>query len=136
MRGFLLDTDTCIEFLKGKYKLDKKVRAVGTDACFISSLTLAELYFGAFNSSNQKRHLQQVARITELFRIISTNSVERRFGMEKARLPKIGRLIPDFDLMIGSTAVEHDLVLVTNNVKHHERIDEIVIENWIQMAQS
>ena len=40
-------------------------------------------------------------------------------------------LIDDFDMLIGATALKHDMVLVTENVKHLSHVPGIVIENWI-----
>ena len=51
---------------------------------------------------------------------------------KNARLRKIGRTIDDFDLLIGSTAVELNLTIVTNNVAHFENISNIKLENWIK----
>jgi tRNA(fMet)-specific endonuclease VapC len=53
------------------------------------------------------------------------------FAHEKARLSKSGMIIPDFDLLIGATAIANDLILVTNNEKHFSRLEGITIENWI-----
>ena len=53
------------------------------------------------------------------------------FGKNKAILRREGLLIDNFDLLIGSTAVAHNCVLVTDNVKHLSRIPDIEIENWI-----
>ena len=52
------------------------------------------------------------------------------FAQEKVRLRKEGNLIPDFDLIIGCSAVANNTIIVTNNVKHLERIKGIKIENW------
>lgn len=41
-------------------------------------------------------------------------------------------MISDFDLLIGSTAIANDLILITENVKEFERISGIEIENWVQ----
>jgi len=41
-----------------------------------------------------------------------------------------GNIIDDFDLLIGSTAIVNDMILVTNNEKHFERLNHIKIENW------
>lgn len=54
------------------------------------------------------------------------------FGDNKAYLKKQGNLIDDFDLLIGSIAVACDLIMVTEHVKHLERIPKIQIENWIK----
>lgn len=44
--------------------------------------------------------------------------------------------IDDFDLMIGATALSHDFVLVTENVKHLGRIQGVEIENWIERSKN
>lgn len=53
------------------------------------------------------------------------------FAMQKARLRKEGKLIDDFDLLIGCTAKVTQCTLVTENIKHLKRIENIRIENWI-----
>ena len=49
---------------------------------------------------------------------------------------KLGLLIADFDLLIGATAVYHELVLVTNNTKHFERMQSLRLENWMQDSET
>ena len=56
MKQYLLDTNICIYYLKGLYDLDKKVKEVKIDNCFISEITLAELKFGVENSSNPSKN--------------------------------------------------------------------------------
>ena len=53
-------------------------------------------------------------------------------GKEKARLRKAGIMISDFDLLIGCTSVENDLIMVTENIKEYKRIYDIKIENWVK----
>jgi tRNA(fMet)-specific endonuclease VapC len=48
----------------------------------------------------------------------------------KTRLRQKGTLIEDFDLLIAATALNNNLVLVTNNVDHFTRIEKLQIENW------
>jgi len=54
------------------------------------------------------------------------------YAKEKARLRKAGKLIDDFDILIGVTAVSNNLILVTENEKHLSRISKVKIENWIK----
>jgi tRNA(fMet)-specific endonuclease VapC len=54
------------------------------------------------------------------------------YAKEKAKLRKTGKLIDDFDILIGSTAVANNLILVTENEKHLVRISKVKIENWIK----
>jgi tRNA(fMet)-specific endonuclease VapC len=53
------------------------------------------------------------------------------YGKEKARLRKTGTMISDLDLFIGCTAIENDLIMVTENKSEFERISEIKLENWV-----
>jgi tRNA(fMet)-specific endonuclease VapC len=43
----------------------------------------------------------------------------------------MGKLISDFDLLIGCTAVENNLIMVTENIREFERIENIKLENWV-----
>ncbi len=54
-----------------------------------------------------------------------------RYAKEKVKLRKMGKPLHDeFDLLIGATAVENKLILVTDNKKDFDRLTGIKIENW------
>lgn len=53
----------------------------------------------------------------------------------KAQLRRAGLQIEEFDMLIGSSAVHHGYVMVTENVSHFERIPGIEIENWVERAK-
>ena len=57
------------------------------------------------------------------------------YAKEKAKLRKQGLLIDDFDILIGTTAVGNNMTMVTNNVAHLSRLDNIVIEDWTTLAK-
>ena len=86
--------------------------------------------YGAANSSNFEKHTQEVDKMEELFSVIPIYGVLDEFAKEKSRLKKAGNLIPDFDLLIGVTSTMNNLVLVSNNVKHLGRINNVNLENW------
>jgi len=127
---YLLDTDISIFFLKGKYSIKDKILEVGIANCYISEITIAELKYGAEKSSNFEKHSKEVDKIEELFKVIPIYNSLDNFAKEKVRLQKMGNLIPDFDLLIGITALTNHLIMVSNNEKHLKRIDGINIENW------
>ena len=56
------------------------------------------------------------------------------YAKEKAKLRRQGLLIDDFDILIGATAVANDMVMVTNNVVHLNRLDKITIEDWTTLS--
>ncbi|MBR1466220.1 MAG: type II toxin-antitoxin system VapC family toxin [Bacteroidaceae bacterium] len=130
-KGFLLDTNICIFLLKNKYKVREKIVEVGTDRCFVSEISLAELYYGASKSDRKTERLKDVEFIENIFQILPVYPVLHLYGDNKIFLEREGKRIDDFDLLIGTTAVANKLVMVTDNVSHLERIPNIQIENWI-----
>jgi len=130
MKRFLLDTDTCIHFFRGKHGIVDKIEEVRKDNCFVSEITIAELFFGAANSRKPKQHFAEVEAFEHSFTVIPIYDVLKAYGEEKVRLRKAGTPIAEFDLLIGITAKEHGLVLVTGNTKHFEKIKDISLEDW------
>ncbi len=129
---FLLDTDICIFFLQGKYDLKSKIDEAGLENCCVSEITIAELKYGAENSENVERHSREVSQIENLFTTVPIYSSLNRFAKEKVVLKRRGELLPDFDILIASTALANDLILVSNNEKHMKRFADLSLENWSQ----
>jgi len=128
---FLLDTNICIHFFRGKYNLSEKLFDVGIENCAISEITYAELVFGAENSKNPLKNHQLIESFVKELTILPIFNSIIRYGKEKTRLRKQGKMISDFDLLIACTAIENEMVMVTENVKEFERVSQIEIENWI-----
>jgi tRNA(fMet)-specific endonuclease VapC len=130
---YLLDTNTCIFFLRGKLKLDDIIREKGRENCFISEITVAELRYGAENSEHPKKSHDAVDAFIAGISIIPIYGSIRRYAKEKVRLRKTGKLIHDeFDLLIGATAIVNNLTLVTDNSKDFARLDGLKMENWFK----
>jgi tRNA(fMet)-specific endonuclease VapC len=128
---YLLDTNICIHFFRGRFNLSEKFISEGFDQFAISEITLAELVFGAENSSNPPANLQLIEDFSSQLTILPIFDAIHRYGKEKARLRKSGQMIGDFDLLIGCTAIENELILVTENISEFKRILGIQLENWI-----
>ena len=126
---YLLDTCVCIALLKKSPSVIQRLREVGTHNCKISDITLAELYFGAFKSGREK-HFNDVSEISKLFEKYPIQYT-RKYGEIRWELEKQGLRISDMDIFIAATALEEDIILVTGNVKHFERIPGLKIENWM-----
>ncbi|MBA0884015.1 type II toxin-antitoxin system VapC family toxin [Flavobacterium undicola] len=130
---YLLDTNICIFFLRGKLNLDEIIREKGKENCFISEITVFELRFGAENSENPSKSHKAVDLFVSGIAVIPIFGSVKKYAKEKVRLRKIGKPINDeFDLLIGVTSVENKLILVTDNGKDFENIDRIKIENWFR----
>ena len=130
---YLLDTNTCVFFLRGKLDLDELIKQKGRENCFISEITVFELRFGAENSEDISKSNKAVDNFIKGLTIIPIYGSVKRYAKEKVRLRKIGKPINDeFDLLIGVTSVENKLTLVTDNTKDFERIEGIKTENWFK----
>lgn len=129
---YLLDSNICIHFLRGKYRILDKLNKIGVENCAISEITLAELIFGAEKSNNPQKNNILIEKFVNKLSIIPIFEAIPKYGKEKARLQKLGIMISDFDLLIGCTSTENDMIMVTENVKEFERIEKIQIENWVE----
>jgi len=128
---YLIDTNIIVFFFRRKDDLIQKFKSVGIENCFISEITLAELQYGALCSQNPEKHLTKINRLLEDLSVLPISSCLDIFAKEKARLRKAGTMIDNFDLLIGTTtALANKLIMVTNNVKHFERLENIEIEDW------
>ncbi|MCC5920185.1 MAG: type II toxin-antitoxin system VapC family toxin [Cyclobacteriaceae bacterium] len=128
---YLLDTNICIHFLRGKFGLIEKFDQLSSDNLAISEITLAELIFGAENSKNPQKNLDLTEAFASQVLVLPIFSSIYLYAKEKVRLRSIGSMISDFDLLIGCTAVEKDLIMVTENLKEFQRISDIRLENWV-----
>ena len=131
MKQFLLDSDTCISFIRGNKNVKNNIALADVNCCFIYEITVAELRFGAERCNRREKEHGVVDLFCEKFTVLSITNVIRTFAVEKARLWNVGQTIADFDLLIGATALYHGLILVTNNTRHFERMPLLRLENWM-----
>jgi predicted nucleic acid-binding protein len=130
---YLLDTDTVIYSLKGEPAVKKNLREHFHDPMKMSVITLMELYYGAHKSQKIASNLAKIKTLEISFQIIPISEESAViFGMTKAQLEKAGSPLDDFDLIIASCALSNNLVLVTNNVRHFQRIEGLKLTNWTE----
>ena len=126
---YLIDTSACIAIIKGNRHVQKKVLDVGRHNCYVSEMTIAELYYGA-TKSGQEKHFEDVQNILKIFEIVPIFTSLRTYGQIKTLLEQKGQRIDEMDLLIGSTAIYNHMTIVTHNIKHLGRIPNIRIEDW------
>ncbi len=110
--------------------MQTKLDTIGFKACYISEITVAELKFGAKNSLQIAKNWEIVDEFISQIDILPIFGCLDFYAGEKARLRKLGTPIADLDLLIGASAVAHNLIMVTNNTSHFARIDQIILEDW------
>lgn len=130
---YLLDTNICVFFLRGKFHLNEILQEKGINNCCVSGITVLELRFGAENGANKEKLHKDLDAFVNGITVIPISGLEKRYATEKVRLRKMGKPMHDeFDLLIGVSAVENRLTLVTDNVKDFQNIEGIKIENWVR----
>jgi len=129
---YLLDTNICIYLFKGKFNIDKKIEKVGIQNCAISEITYAELIYGAEKSEHPIKNLAVIENFTNQISILPIFNAIKIFAKEKARLRQEGKIISDFDILIGATAISNKMKMVTRNVAEFKRLKNIKIENWVE----
>tara|TARA_R110000787_G_scaffold275411_1_gene383956 strand:- start:1844 stop:2200 length:357 start_codon:yes stop_codon:yes gene_type:complete len=101
-------------------------------ALCISTVTQAELIYGAMKSAHPESNLatieQFAARLTVLD--FDTNAAGH-YGDIRSTLEKQGNIIGPYDLMIAGHARSLGLTLVTNNMREFERVDGLRVEDWV-----
>ena len=129
---YLLDTNIIIFWLKDRYGIAQKITEVGAANCFVSEVSMAELRFGVECSAPEllEEKRKRLTSFLAYLQIVPFSVAIDLYAAEKARLRAAGETIPDFDLLIGATAVQQNLKMVTNNTKHLSKIQGISIEDW------
>jgi len=132
MTRYLIDSDILIYFLKGTPEVIERLTQISPDALHTSRINATELLYGAYNSARTEKNLAIIEPFLERFKILEFDSrASLFFAKEKARLKRLGTPIADMDLMIASIALAQGCVLITNNVKHFERVLGLEIERVI-----
>ncbi len=129
MKKYLIDSDILIYFLKGKQEVVQKLSQIPIDDLCISRINYTELIYGAYNSSKIDQNLKVIEPFLDSFKILEfTKTSSLIFAKEKARLKKNGNIIADMDLMTASIAIENDCTLISNNIKHFDRVKNLELE--------
>ncbi|TDB63745.1 PIN domain-containing protein [Arundinibacter roseus] len=135
MSYYLLDTNICVHFLKDEYEIKERIESVGLSSCFLSEITIAELLFGVENSlpTRKQSNLAKVKKLQTLYsgRILGIGPALHEDARQKTQIRKMGRTVGEFDLLIGSTAIVHELILVTRNTRDFENLSGIILESWV-----
>ena len=131
MPRYMLDTDTVSFALSGRGRVATHLLQHRPSEICISSITLAELRFGAEARRSRKLH-GLISTFVEAVAVVPLDQrAADRFAAVAASLARRGEPIGTFDTLIAAHALSLGLTLVTNNSKHFERVAGLKTENWI-----
>jgi tRNA(fMet)-specific endonuclease VapC len=128
----VLDTDVCVEILRGNAHVIEIRRQT---LCEVATtwVTACELAYGAAKSRSPTENHTLVSEFLATMSILGLNMrAAESFGQIKSVLERAGNILADADLMIAAITLAHGASLVTGNRRHYERIDGLRIEDWIR----
>lgn len=129
MAGYLLDTNVLISMFRNKGNVRRHILEADFSNCYVSEVSIAELFYGAAKGG-RKQNFEDVNNVLRQFEVLPIYPCLESYGHIKASLERQGKRIDDFDLLIGTTALQKGLIMVTANVSHLARIPNLVVENW------
>lgn len=134
MNQVLIDTDTLSFFFRGNENVVNKLQEYLTyyDKINISIISYYEILSG-LRFRDSKKILKSFIDFTEQCSILPLTKESTEISSDiYANLRKQGNPINDMDLLIAGIAVSNEMILVTHNSKHFNRIENLDIEDWIK----
>lgn len=136
MLRYLLDTNICIYVIKQRPAEVRERFNQHERHLAISSVTLAELLYGAEKSAQPAHNLQVVENFVARLEILPFDPrAAAHFGQIRATLAQAGTPIGPYDLMIAAQARSQGLTLVTHNLGEFERVPGLLVESWVSAAR-
>ena len=126
---YLIDSDVLINFLKGEEIAIKTIKKLQNKPLYISVISVGEILEGLLETKNMKK----LSSFKELLKTVTTINIDfqiiEKFASVRKFLRKKGLLIDNFDLLIASTCLTRDLILISNNISHFKRIPGLKIKD-------
>jgi len=127
----LLDTNVCVDALKGHPRVCPRLEAISPADCAISSVTAFELANGVLRCRQPERERKKLER---LFALVAVLPFDLAAANEAARVRHVlemaGQKIGPYDLLIAGQALSAHLTLVTNNTREFSRIPSLLLSDW------
>ncbi len=132
---YLLDTNIISYWMRGDRRLIDKIRGRKPSDLSLSTVTLAEIYYGIEKSPVKKEvRRRKIELICAQLKIHPFDeAAAKMYSVARAQLEKDGKIISERDLQIAAIALSRKLTLVTHNVKEFARIKNLSIEDWAEV---
>jgi tRNA(fMet)-specific endonuclease VapC len=129
---YLLDTNIISYWMRGDPQLINKIKSYSPSDLSLSTITLAEVYYGIEKSPVKKRERRlKIEYIKSELDIFPFNEqAAKKYGALRAALEKLGKPISERDTQIASIALANRLCIVTHNTKEFGRIAKLKVEDW------
>ncbi|MDJ1180337.1 type II toxin-antitoxin system VapC family toxin [Roseofilum sp. BLCC_M91] len=129
---YLLDTNTCIQYLTGRnLNVINKFKITPRQDICLCDVVKAELYYGAFRSVKKEQNLALYELFFSQYVSLPLNGKSAKiYGEIRSELSKLGTPIGAYDFQIAAIALANNLILVTHNTKEFQRVKSLQLEDW------
>lgn len=128
---FCLDTNIVIDIFRGDDALKKRMMQFQGQRFAITSITLCELFKGAWKSRDKEKAVELITDFYKSVELLEFDIASASlFGLNQSILEKKGSKIPEADLMIASLAMANNRILITRDSRHFKKIPELNFEKW------
>jgi len=120
---YLVDSDWVADYLKGKAPAESLLDSLFPDGLAVSIITFAEVYEGIYYGRDPRHYeaaFRGFVRGVEVLGI--TRAIAKRFALVRGDLRSRGLTVDEPDLLIAATALQHDLIMVTRNLRDFQRV--------------
>ncbi len=119
--NYLLDTNIISALFKGEEIIASKITAA--NKIYIPVIAIGELYYGAELSNNSLKYISDIEELKASYPVLVVDEItSKKYGSIKASLRKKGKPIPENDIWISASALQHNLTVVTRD-KHFIEVD-------------
>lgn len=133
MSLIFLDTDTCVELLRGNPSVLSQASRHAPSTISVSVLTRYELLYGVERCA-PKRRAEESEKVQGLFDVVCespfTTKVAHRAAKIRAHLASKGQSIGPIDILIAATAIVENRTLITHNLREFERVPNLRCLSW------
>lgn len=128
---FLLDTNTVIDYFRGKGKIAENLLARPPSEIALPAVVAYEVWVGVLGSRNAARRQSQFEQFLSAVPVVALDAVvARRAAQLRHTLERRGEGIGPMDTLIAATALAHNATLVTHNLKEFKRVPGLAVSNW------
>ena len=109
--------------MHGRQEVVSRLEELAPYGLGLSIVSLAELYEGVFYSTDPQSEERALLNFLSAVEVVPLDDeICRLFARERGSLRSAGAIIGDLDILIGATALRYGLTLLTNNLRHFQRI--------------
>jgi tRNA(fMet)-specific endonuclease VapC len=127
----MLDTDVCIDVLRGRMRhVADRFDALAEELA-ISAITLGELYYGVEKSRAAAQNRKALEHLVARLEVLPFDAQgAAHHGQLWAELEAAGAISGAHDMQIGAHARSLGLIVVTANEREFKRMPGLRVENW------